>query len=246
MTRHIGIVLLCMEFVLPGVASAGMGSKMIKETAELLVRRGGKEVAEETVETLATKMALLAARHGDDVVAIAFRRVGPRAARIASEAGEHAGVALRLLSRHGDDAVRIATRSKALQLAAKFGDDVAEPLIRHGEVGEKLIEKFGTDGAEALCKLSSQNVRRLAMLVQEHGDKVTPGLVQAFAKHGHADTLAEYVWRNKGALFFGATLATFVASPEPFLNAAETVATRTLDWPSSRLSPKRQGSFRGD
>ena len=58
---------------------------------------------------------------------------------------------------------------------------------------------------------------------------LTPGLVQLFAKHGSADTLAEYVWRNKGALFIGGTLATFVASPEPFLNAAETITTKTLD-----------------
>src|SRR5579862_4146397 len=167
MKRHIGIVVLLIASVEPGVASAGVGSKVIKETAELLVRKGGKEVAEETVETLARKMTQLAARHGDDLVATAFKRVGPRAARIAGEAGEHGSVALRLLSRHGDDAVRIATRPKALQLAAKFGDDVAEPLIRHGKIGEELIERFGADGAKALGKLSEQNARRLAMLVQE-------------------------------------------------------------------------------
>ncbi len=211
-----------------GVVRADVASKLFQETAELLIRRGGKELAGESVETLAKKMTALAGRHSDDIVAAAFKRVGPRAARIASEAGEHSGVALKLLAR-GDDAIRIASRPKALQLVARIGDDAIEPLIRHGDIGERLIEKFGSDGAEALGRLSEQNVRRLAMLVQEQGDKVTPGLVQMFAKDGSADVLAEYVWRHKGALFVGGSLAAFVAQPEPFLNAAENVTTRTLD-----------------
>jgi hypothetical protein len=227
---HFVVVIVVAWVMAPGIVLAGVGSKLVQETAEFLIRRGGREVAGETVETLAKKMTAVAGRHSDDVVAAAFKRVGPRAARIASEAGdESAGTVLRLLSRHGDDAIRVASRPKALKLIAKFGDDVAEPLIRHGEVGERLIEKFGGDGAEALGRLSEQNIRRLAILLQEQGDKVTPGLVQLFAKNGHADTLAEYVWRNKGALFVGGTLAAFIAQPEPFLNVAENITTKTLE-----------------
>ncbi len=203
----------------PTVASAGVGNKLIRETAEMLMRRGGKKAVGETVETLAKKMSSLAARHGDDLVTAAFKRVGPRAGRIASEAGEHSGVALKLLAARGDDALRIASRPKSLQLAAKFGDGVMDPLIRHGDIGEKLIEKFGADGAEALGKLSEKNVRRLAILVQEQGDKVTPGLVRAFAKNGSADTIAEFVWKRKGSLFVGTALATFVANPDAYLHA---------------------------
>jgi hypothetical protein len=227
--RNVLVIVVVAWALAPGLALAGVGSKLVQETAEFLIRRGGREVAGETVETLTRKMTSLAGRHSDDLVAAAFKRVGPRAAHIASEAGEHSGVALRLLSTHGDDAIRLAARPKALKLIATLGDDVAAPLIRHGEVGERLIEKFGSDGAEALGKLSDQNIRRLAMLVQEQGDKVSPGLVQMFAKDGSADVLAEYVWRHKGALFVGGTLAAFVASPDRFLDTAESVATKTLD-----------------
>lgn len=220
-------VLACAVFCTD--AKADVGSRVIQKAAEAVIRRGGKEVVGETVETLTRKMATMAARYGDDVVAKAFSKVGGRAAIVVREAGAHSGIALRLLGNFGDDAIRIAARPKALGLVAKFGDDVAAPLIRHGEISEKLIEKFGKEGADALGKLSQQNVRRLAMLVEEHGEKVTPGLVQMFAKHGHADTIAEYVWRNKGALFVGGTLAAFVAKPDPFVNLAETVATKTLD-----------------
>ncbi len=233
MNRQFGMLLVIAALLLPNVAGAGVGNKVVRETAELLMRRGGKEVAEETVETLAKKMSALAARHGDDLVTAAFTKVGPRAGRIAGEAGEEsAGAVLRLLSRHGDDAMRVASRPKALRLLAKLGDDVAEPLIRHGEIGETLIKeaiRSRRQGRGTRGELSQQNVRRLAMLVQDQGEKVTPGLVKLFAKLGHADTLADYLWRNKGTIFFGAALATFVSSPEPFLNAAETVTTKTLD-----------------
>jgi len=223
-------VIVVVALLAPTVANASVASKVVGETAEFLMRQGGKKVVGESVETLVRKMSGLAARHGDDLVAAAFRRVGPRAARIASEAGEEGGgVALKWLARHGDDAVRVASRPKALQLAAKFGDDIAEPLIRHGEVGEKLIEKFGAEGAEALGKLSQKNGRRLAMLVEEQGEKVTPDLVRVFAKHGSADTVADWVWRRKGSLFVGAALATFVNNPNAYLDAAESVSSKTLD-----------------
>jgi hypothetical protein len=222
-------VLMLAACLLTQVVQADIRTKLLRETAEFVMKKGGKEVAGETVETLAKKMTTLAVRHGDDVVVAAFRRVGPRAAKLASEAGEHSAVALKLLGRYGDDGIRLASRPKALQLAAKFGDDVAEPLLRHGDVGERLIEQFGADGVAALSKLSEQNVRRLAILVKENGDKVTPGLMQVFARHGDADKVAEWLWRNKGSVFVGAGLVTFVANPDLYVNAAESVANTTLE-----------------
>ncbi len=223
------LVLMLAAGLLERVASADIRTKLLRETAEFVMKKGGKEVAGETVETLAKKMATLAARHGDDVVVTAFKRVGPRAAKLASEAGEHSATALNLLSRYGDDGIRLASRPKALQLATKFGDDVAEPLLKHGDVGERLVEQFGKDGVQALSRLSEQNGRRLAMLVKENGDKVTPGLVQVFARHGNADQVAEWVWRNKGSLFVGGGLVSFVANPDLYVNAATAVVNTTLE-----------------
>ena len=51
---------------------------------------------------MAGKMTRLAASHGDEVVVGAFKKVGPRAGRVASEAGEHGGIALKIMAKHGD------------------------------------------------------------------------------------------------------------------------------------------------
>jgi len=202
---------------LPNTAHAGIGSKTIREAAEFLMRRGGKEVAEETAETLAKKMAGFAARHGDDVVSAAFRRVGPRAGRLVEEAGEHGGVALKLLARHGDDALPLVGKAASLRAVARYGDDAAEAIIKHGAVGEKLVEQCAKDGAEALVKVTPQNGRRLAMMAVE--GQLKPELLTVIRKYG--DSACDFVWSNKGALATGAILATFVANPEPYLEGTQ-------------------------
>jgi hypothetical protein len=101
-------------------AEAGVASRAIREAIELAGRKFGKEVAEEGAERLAVKMTQLAAKHGDDVVVTALKRVGPQAARIASEAGEHGGTALRLLGRYGDEAVPLAAKAASLKAVANL------------------------------------------------------------------------------------------------------------------------------
>ncbi|HVX60819.1 MAG TPA: hypothetical protein VHC19_09460, partial [Pirellulales bacterium] len=194
-----------------------VASRAIREAVEFAGRKFGKEVAEEGAERLAAKMAQLAAKHGDDVVVAAFKKVGPRAGRIAGEAGEHGGLALRLLARHGDDAFPVVARAASLKAVSKYGDDAAAAFIRHGAVGEQIVERFAKEGAEALAKVTPQNGRRLAMLAAE--GQLKPELLSVVTRYG--DEACDFVWRNKGALAIGTALTAFVAAPDEFLDGTQ-------------------------
>ena len=196
---------------------AGVTGKALREALEFAGRKFGKEVAEEGAERLSVRMTRLAAQHGDDLVATALKRVGPRAGRVVEEAGEHGGLALKLLARHGDDVLPVVGKATALRAVARYGDDAATALMKHGAVGEKVIEQFAKEGAEAMAKVAPQNGRRLAMLAAE--GQLKPELLTVVRQYG--DGACEFIWKNKGALATGAVLATFVASPEPFLDGAQ-------------------------
>ena len=208
-------VILALVIALNSVpAQAGLVSRGVREVVEFAAKRFGREVAEEGVERLTSRVASLAAKHGDEVVSAAIRKVGPKAGRLASEAGEHSDVALRLLTRHGDQAVGLVQRKGSLQLISRFGDDGAEALLRHGMVGEKVIGQFAEGGAKALAKVSPQNGRRLVMLADE--GLMKPQLMDIVSRHG--ERACEFIWEQKAPLAVAATMAAFIANPEPFLD----------------------------
>src|SRR5205807_2289416 len=45
------------------------------------------------------------------------------------------------------------------------------------------------------------------------------------------DPAMNFIWRNKGALAVGTTLTAFLASPEPFLNAAQGITQAVAEVP---------------
>ena len=221
-SRTVAFVVV-MSFAIP--AQAGIASKAIREAMEFAGKKFGREVAEEGAERLTAKLVQLGARYGDDLVATAFKKVGPRAGRIASEAGEHGGVALRLLAQHGDDALPIVSRVASLNAVARYGDDVAGTLIKHGAVGEEILERLGMQGAEALGKVGQQNGRRLAMMAAD--GQLKPELLSVISRFG--DSACDFIYRNKGALAVGATLTAFVTSPEEFLNGTKALTEAVAD-----------------
>ncbi|MBY0589143.1 hypothetical protein K2X85_18365 [bacterium] len=209
----------------PQLAEGGVASKVINEAIEFASRKFVKEAAEEGVQTLTSKITQLAAKHGDDLVASALKKVGPRVAKITADAGEHGGVALRLLAQHGDKAVGITLKKGSLATIERFGDNAATAILKHGSVGESVIGQFGREGVEALARVTPQNGRRIAMLA---GDGVMkPELLEVIVKYG--DEASNFIWRNKGALAVGSTLATFLAAPEEFLHGTQQLASIVAD-----------------
>ena len=149
-SRHFFRLLAMMIFcTTASTLQADLRTQAIREAAEFVVKKFSKEAAGETVETLTGKIAALATRHGDEAIE-AVRKVGPRAIRLAEEAGEHGAVAVGLMARMGDDAVWVAANPRRLSLFAKWGDDAAEAMIKHKGIADDLIAGGGESAARAL------------------------------------------------------------------------------------------------
>lgn len=217
MRRRIAFV-FCMPLLVPVSCFAGITSKAARETAEFVMRKFGKEAEEQGLQTLTRKIESLGAQYGNEAVA-AVKKVGPRALRIADEAGENGLESLRLLARYGDDAAWVVGKSNRLSLVAKYGDDAAEAMIKQGQIAEPLIESLGQPAAKVLKTVSTQNGRRLAMMADDGTlAKIgrTDELLNVVGRFG--DRGLNFVWRNKGSLAVAATLTAFLANPQPFID----------------------------
>lgn len=208
-----------------GPARAGVMTKALREAFEYGAKRFGRQVAEEGGERVAVRLTRLAAKHGDEVVAKAFRKVGPRAGRLVEEAGDQGGIALGLLAKHGEAAIPLIARPSALGKVARYGDEAAVAIIKHGTVGEQLVGQFAKEGAEALAKVTPRNGRRLAIMAAE--GQLKPELMQVISRYGNAG--CEFIWSNKGALSVAAVLTAFVTSPGPFLEGTQKLTSAVAD-----------------
>ena len=205
-------------------ALAGGKARAVREAAEFLMKRFGKEVAEESVETLAAKISKYSAKYGDDAIE-AIRKVGPRGFKLLDDAGENAPHVARLLKRYGGDAVRIVSKPRSLALVAKYGDEAAEAMIDHPGIAAPLIETLGQPAVAALRNVSPQNARRITMMMDD-GTLTKAGradeLLQVIGKYG--DRAADFVWKHKGAIAVSAVAASFLADPEPYIDGTRDLA----------------------
>lgn len=192
-------------------------AKAVREAAEYVMERFGKEAAEETTESLASKLAQLSAKHGDEAID-AVKAVGPRAFRLVDEAGEHAPSAIKLMVKYGDNAAWVISRPNRLAIFVQHGDDAAEAMIKHKDIVLPLIERYRAPACQALKAVDGQNARRLAML-EDAGDLAKIGRTdEVLAVVGrYGDKASDFIWRNKGVLATAAALTAFLADPEPFI-----------------------------
>jgi hypothetical protein len=205
-------------------------SEVIREGVELVLRKFGKEVAQElgdgAEQVLARKMEALATKYGEREAMAAVERVGPRAFRLAEQAGEDAAPqAVKLMGRVGDDAVWVIGRPRSMALFARYGDDAADAMIKHKEIAEGLIEQFGPPASRALKSLDGQGARRLAMMAEDGQLAAIPQraeLLDTVGKYG--DRAMDWVWRNKGALATAGMVAAFVHNPQPFIDGTAKIA----------------------
>ena len=206
-------------------ARADLGSKVVQETTEFVLKKFGKKVLTEGTESFTQRISQAFLRHGDDVIT-AVKRVGPSALSLADEAGESAPKVFGLLAKHGDDAaVWVARRPAAMKLFSRYGDDAAEVLIKHKGLAEPVLEKLGAPAVNALGAIGPRGGRRLAMMA-EGGELSaighTPELMQVVSRHG--DAAMDFLWRNKGPLAVGTTLTAFLAKPEAFIDGTNQLA----------------------
>ncbi|MCA9211745.1 MAG: hypothetical protein KDB27_01675 [Planctomycetales bacterium] len=221
--RSVFVLTVGFSVILGNVAQAQRAA-MAREAAEFVMRKFGRKAVSESVEQLARKGELLAAKYGDEAFA-ALKKVGPRTFQLADDAGEFGGKAVQLMAKHGDEAIWVARNPNRLKLVAAHGDDAALAMIRHGQIAEPLIVNFGDDAARAISKLSGQNARRLAMMGDDGG--LNSELVSVVGQYG--DKAMDFIWKNKGALATVAVAATFVANPEPYIDGTLSLTEQVLD-----------------
>lgn len=210
--------------ILCASAMAGVKSKAAREAAEYVLKRFGKEIRDESVETLSERIGKYGTRYGDDAID-AIRKAGPRGFKMIDDAGENAPEVVKLLNRYGNDAVWVASKPGNLAIFVKYGDEAAEAMIKHPGVAASVVEEFGAPAARALRSVSGQNARRIAMMADDGSlaaANKADGILDVIGLHG--DRAADWVWRHKASLAVASVAAAFIADPEPFLNGAVEVA----------------------
>ena len=219
------VIMCCLVCSCTCAPTFGQGkSRLVRETAEHLLRRFGVELGEETLETLSAKIGRYGSKYGDDAVE-AIQTVGPKAFKLIDDAGENAPAVVQLLKRHGNAGVWVASSPRKLAIFVKYGDDAAGAMMKHPGVAAPVVEEFGSAGARALRSVSGQNGRRIAMMADDGSLAAAgnaEGILDVIARYG--DRAADWVWRNKGALAIATVAAAFVADPEPFLDGVVEIA----------------------
>jgi hypothetical protein len=217
----LGIMLFLLLDV--GPARAGPTSKVAQEVAEYLFRKGSKEVIEHGVEAFARKIEAFAVKHGEDVF-LAVKALGAKALPLIEQAGAHGTQAAKILAKHGEHgAVWVVSRPRAMNLVVKHGEGVASALVKHPGIAETLIEKTGSHAIAAFTAVGPQAGRRLAILAEGEAAHVAtnPKVLEVVARYGEAGMA--FIWKHKGALAVTATLAVFLADPEPFIKGAKDI-----------------------
>ena len=97
MAHRVTILAVFVALITAASPAYAVPTKAVQEAVEYVSKKFAAEVGQESAETLAARLTKLAARHGDEAL-VAFRKVGPRAFRLAEEAGELEGRMNRLLA----------------------------------------------------------------------------------------------------------------------------------------------------
>lgn len=122
-----------------------------------------------------------------------------------------------------------AVEKRASAIFIKHGDSAAEALIKHPNLADGLIERFGGDAATALTAISRPNAQRLGMIANEGLLSATarsPELLPVIRQYG--DSAMEFIWNNKGALAVATVLGTFLADPKPYISGVSELVVPLL------------------
>lgn len=223
MIRLLILTLSGAAFITPVNAQAGRAAR---EAAEYITRKFAKEAAEEGVETIARRLERLAAKHGDDVLPLA-KKGGPAVIRTLEQVGDDAPKLMKFSAKYGDEAIWVISRPRSTAIFLKHGEDAGVALMRHGDIVEPVVERWGSRGAKALAQMSdSQQARRLVMM-HNSGQLAKIGrteelleVISKKAEPGWADKAMDFIWRHKGELAVTAALTAFLMNPEAFINGA--------------------------
>ncbi|HLY10423.1 MAG TPA: hypothetical protein VKW04_14065 [Planctomycetota bacterium] len=183
-------------------------------------RRVAREVVEsfgrEAVEAAEPRVVRLVEAYGEEAATV-LRRVGPSGLAALERFG---APGVRILARFGDDGVRLlAVEGEAAVAAlARYGDEAVALLIRHPGVGREVLDAFGSPVLRVPLRTESMvTLGRLAEPIRNSGR--SSELLSVVETYG--DRACDFLWRNKGTIFAGAVLASFLHDPKPYLDGAK-------------------------
>ncbi|MBV8878593.1 MAG: hypothetical protein JO332_01390 [Planctomycetaceae bacterium] len=185
-----------------------------------VARRVAREVVEsfgrEAVEAAEPRVVRLLEAYGEEA-AVVLRRVGPSGIQTLERFGASG---LRILARFGDDGLRLLAveGESAVAALARYGEGAVELMIRHPGVGREVLATFGSQILRTPLRTESMvTLGRLAEPIRQSGRSAEVlGVIEKFG-----DRACDFLWRNKGTVFLGAVLATFLHDPQPYIDGVK-------------------------
>lgn len=187
-----------------GRKAAGGGAILVRRANDVLVKHG--------------------AAGGDFLKAAGYKGFD-----ILDAAGARSADVIKLFARRGDESLWVISEPKKLAIFLKHGDSAADALLKHPGIADALIEKYGSQAANALVKVSKQNGQRLALATKEGLLDATPKsreLLSVIERYG--DPAMDFVWKNKGSLLVAASLTSFVADPQAYFSGLKSLVVEPV------------------
>jgi hypothetical protein len=210
--------------------SWALASKAAQETAEYVVKKFGLGLGKQTLDDIGGSLVRLSTRYGDDVLPFA-RVAGPKGLQLLDKVGDTGAKAiLRIFQRYGAKAEWLINSPDRVNLVMKYGDDVADAMVRHPGIATDVVNKYGKGGAVALNNLDTMKGRSLVKMMVDDpafsslasGDQI----ISVVGRYGNA--AMDFIWRNKGALAGTAAMAAFLRDPEPYIAGAKTLVVEPV------------------
>ncbi len=207
----------CLLLAVSLVGSGGIGPVCAQSAA---ARRIAREIIEtfgrQAIERAEPRVARLVEEFGEDAIQ-ALRRAGPPAVETLERFG---ATGARIVGRWGEEGVRLLALEgeAAVPLVARFGDDAIGFMVRHPGAGRDLLEVFGAQALRVpLTTESVVTLNRLAGPIRNSGRAAEIfGVIERFG-----DRACAFLWRNKGTIFAGTLLASFLSDPQPYLDGVK-------------------------
>ncbi|HZE96054.1 MAG TPA: hypothetical protein VE981_03420 [Planctomycetota bacterium] len=196
-----------------------------------VARRVAREVVDsfgrEAVEAAEPRVLRLVEAYGEEAGTV-LRKVGPSGVPVLERFG---APGLRILARWGDDGVRLLALEgeTATAALARYGEEGVELMIRHPGIGRDLLTQLGGQVLRTPLKTESMvTLGRLSDPIRNSGRSAE--ILSVVEKYG--DRACDFLWRNKGTIFVGALLATFLNDPKPYIDGVKQLVVN----PASQLA----------
>ena len=163
-------------------------------------------------------------RHG--VSKVTGQSAGKAAAKVAPKAGQV--VVTKVGAKSATSAATKATGAAVLLTGSQAVTKAATT------VSGTVLDNLGVAGAKVLPKLSSSGAKKLADLSADLARSPHRGQwLELLGKFG--DSAADFLWKNKGSVFVGATATAVVLRPDDFLKTTGRVAETAVTTAGSQL-----------